>query len=297
MIFFKGCGEKMEEKNEDLLKGGLLLSSEDFGEPDKVKENKNKLLAAINNINRLHAQQQEYIRQQEEAERQAEKPEEVKLDEYILSKDIQSGEGGDNGDVMFTNDAVDKPDTTQDTGAFEPVDLNSEEYSAESETPAMAETTDTPANPEPMYVVSETEKKGKGAKKGKKDKNIKKHPYVRNSTDEEVKEGKGVAWLAYILFFIPLLIKGKNNYVRHHANEGLEIFIVDVFAVALLCVGYMVKNNNTWIKLALMVSLIAGVVLLILTTITKIVMIIMCLAGKEARTPWLGHIKFIKPIK
>ena len=72
---------------------------------------------------------------------------------------------------------------------------------------------------------------------------------------------------------------------------------MDILAAALFCVGYIVKNDNTWINLVLMISLIAGVVLLILTTITKIVMIFMCIAGKEARTPWLGHIKFIKPIK
>lgn len=285
----------MEQKNEDLIKGGLLLSSEDFGEPTKVKENKNKLLAAINNINRLHAEQQENIKKQEEAEKLAEQPEEVKLDEYILSKDIQSDEN--KGEVMFTNDNVVDPNATETSSeGFEPVEMAEAPTASteEQQTPTMDETDGTPANEQPMYVVGEADKKGKN---GKKDKKLKKKVYVRNATDEEVKEGKGVAWLSYILFFIPLLIKGKNNYVRHHANEGLEIFIIDILAVALFCVGYIVKNDNTWINLVLMISLIAGVVLLILTTITKIVMIFMCIAGKEARTPWLGHIKFIKPIK
>ena len=44
----------------------------------------------------------------------------------------------------------------------------------------------------------------------------------------EIIAGKPFAWLAYILFFIPLLFKKNNRFVRLHANEGLELNIIDL---------------------------------------------------------------------
>ena len=208
----------------------------------------------------------------------------VRLDDYILAKDIQKdGSKPTSDEVIFQNDNVVSTDTP------EAMNMEPDNYA----TPTVSENTaitEEPKQEEPVYVVGEKGKKGKKNKKAKKQ-------YVRVSTDEEVKEGKGVAWLAYILFFIPLLIKRNNNFVRHHANEGFEVFLIDILGVALFVVGYVLKSENSWLTLALMVSLIAGVVLLVLTTITKIVLIIMSLAGKEARSPWFWNIRFIRPKK
>jgi len=277
----------MEQKNNDLIKGGLPLSSDDFVDKGKMKEDKLKILAAINNINRLHsAQQQKAAEVEEKPEVQAEQDSTVSLDDYILAKDIQKDTSEPTRDEMiFQNDNVVSTDEPNEA-------MNLEPEPATYDTPIATENANIEeAKPaEPVYVVGEEDKKGKKKKKGRKER-------VRVSTDEEVKEGKGVAWLSYILFFIPLLFKRNNNFVRHHANEGFEVFLIDVLGVALFLVGYMLKSENSWLTLALMVSLIAGVVLVALTTVTKIVLIFMSLAGKEARSPWFWNIRFIRPKK
>ncbi len=128
---------------------------------------------------------------------------------------------------------------------------------------------------EPKYVINEK----KGRRKG--------HDPV--STNEEIKEGKGVAWLAYIIFFIPLLFKGKNAYVRWHANEGVELFLLDILGAGLFCVGWFIKSTNEIYTLLLLASLTAGTVLIVISVLTRLVMIPFALAGKEVQHPWLFH--------
>ncbi len=333
----------MDEKNEDLILGGLPLSSSDFVEPEKAAENKNKILAAISNINKIHAERQATANAAIANEIKATKQEEVNLDNYILSKDInrndepttvqnESNSEETNSAIVTETEPQQNEEINDVLSAFIPADMQSEntaptaqdgagepmfvdnpvdpmvaqnvadanngynEQSAEQFDQNSATPLDVNANEnsgeQPMFVVGEEEKSDKKGKKEKK----KKHE--NKCTPEEIKQGKSIAWLAYILFFIPLLINRKNNFVRHHANEGMEVFFIDILGAALIVVGKIVKpGENSIINLLLMISLIAGVVLLILTTLTKLVLIVMSLLGKEARSPWMWNIKFIKPIK
>jgi len=127
-----------------------------------------------------------------------------------------------------------------------------------------------------------------------------KHKNVRiiNSNDvviapSDVQESRKYAWLAYILFFIPLLINRHNEYVRHNVNEGLEIFIVDVIASVLLILNAVINTTNLVLDGLLLVGSIIGIGLLILTTITKIYMIIISALGKKVNTPWFWNIRMI----
>ena len=333
----------MDEKNEDLILGGLPLSSSDFVEPEKAAENKNKILAAISNINKIHAERQATANAAIANEVKATKQEEVNLDNYILSKDInrndepttvqnESNSEETNSAIVTETEPQQNEEINDVLSAFIPADMQGEntaptaqdgagepmfvdnpvdpmvaqnvadtnngynEQSAEqfdqnSATPLDVNASEN-SGEQPMFVVGEEEKSDKKGKKEKK----KKHE--NKCTPEEIKQGKSIAWLAYILFFIPLLINRKNNFVRHHANEGMEVFFIDILGAALIVVGKIVKpGENSIINLLLMISLIAGVVLLILTTLTKLVLIVMSLLGKEARSPWMWNIKFIKPIK
>ena len=131
--------------------------------------------------------------------------------------------------------------------------------------------------------------------KEKKEKRVR----IINSTDavitpEDIKESRKYAWLAYILFFIPLFINRSNEYVRHNVNEGLEIFIFDVLAAVLLILNAVIDSANMIVSFILMLGSIIGIVLLILTTITKIYMIVITLMGKRANTPWLWNFRIIK---
>lgn len=111
--------------------------------------------------------------------------------------------------------------------------------------------------------------------------------------EDDIKANKKFAWLAYILFFIPLCINAKSPFIRLHANEGLDVFFIDLFASILMVCGVVIKFP---IDLAIVgyLMIIFSVGLFILTTITKIFQIIQVCRGKQNQTPWLWKTRFIK---
>lgn len=111
---------------------------------------------------------------------------------------------------------------------------------------------------------------------------------------DDVKQTKNIAWLAYILFFIPLLINKNSAYVRHNANEGLEINVFDFIGIVLTILGTCIKTTSTTVHLLLLIFTLVGLGLLVLTTITKIYMIYATLKGKTVETPWMWRLKIIK---
>ncbi len=52
-------------------------------------------------------------------------------------------------------------------------------------------------------------------------------------TQQEIDDGKGLAWLSYlgILFLIPLLAKPDNKFCKTHAKQGLVMAIAWILAV------------------------------------------------------------------
>lgn len=111
---------------------------------------------------------------------------------------------------------------------------------------------------------------------------------------EDAVQNKNIAWLAYLLFFIPMLINSKSPFVRHHANEGLEINIFDFIGLTLLLVGSLVNSTVAAVHALMIIFVIVGAGLLVLTLVTKIYMIIATLQGKETNTPWMWNLKIIK---
>ena len=113
----------------------------------------------------------------------------------------------------------------------------------------------------------------------------------------EIISGKGVAWLAYILFFIPLLFRRKNRFVRLHANEGLELNIVEVLSALLIGQYFLLPKimetmNNTVSTISLWACII-GVGLIGACILTIIPMIVCALCGKTIENPWLWHKRII----
>lgn len=141
-------------------------------------------------------------------------------------------------------------------------------------------------NEKPKYTINNKDTAG----------NNKKSKYPQSvSTKEDIKAGKGVAWLSYILFFIPLLFQGKNPFVRWHANEGLELNLLDLLGAGLLVSGWMLESDNILISTIYLAMITIGAIIIALTTFTKIVMVVFCLSGKEARNPWgLRRYRIIK---
>lgn len=112
--------------------------------------------------------------------------------------------------------------------------------------------------------------------------------------ETEIKEGRGVAWLAYLLFFIPLLLNRNNRYVRLHANMGLELNILELL-IAILIVPKLILTSITGTGAVILTILaLVGVVLLASCAITIIPMIIGAIVGKAYQRPWLFKKRFIK---
>lgn len=107
-------------------------------------------------------------------------------------------------------------------------------------------------------------------------------------------QNKNIAWLAYILFFIPLLINRKSPFIRHHANEGLEINIFDTIGITLLLIGTLINKPSIALHGVLIICVLIGSGLLVLTTITKIYMVTTTLKGKTTNAPWTWKLRIIK---
>lgn len=116
----------------------------------------------------------------------------------------------------------------------------------------------------------------------------------KNFVSPDAKNVSRFAWLAYILFFIPLLINRKSAYVRHSANEGLEINFIDLLGIICILVGKFVTPSTLIVEGVLIGLMIMGSILLVLTTVTKVFMIVATLKGKYVSTPWFWNIEIIR---
>jgi len=286
----------MEKNNQNFIKGGLPLGSGDFVNPENARESKSKLLAALDNINKVHEEKMGSIVDNSEISNKLNvnmaidmAQESVSQDNYYNPQDFannqfvpyenntdQSNSYIPAGDFQFENPNPVSPD------GFENFDMDTSqavEYENEPQPEENVVSPETFDQGEPMYIMDEKEigKRGKGKFKAK----------GNTIASDQIKSGKGVAWLAYILFFIPLLLKGKNAFVRHHANEGLCINIIDVIGLVLFFVGDKVSVANKWAEVALTLTMVVGIAIIALTTITKLSLIIMTLFGKEANNPFI----------
>lgn len=110
----------------------------------------------------------------------------------------------------------------------------------------------------------------------------------------EIREAKSYAWLAYLLFFIPLLINRRNRFVRVHANEGLELNIIEILGILLLIPFFTLTNLDGTMHTVTFVLVLAGIVLLGMCALTIIPMMICAMCGLQFQTPWLWKKRMIK---
>ena len=125
----------------------------------------------------------------------------------------------------------------------------------------------------------------KGFKEGKE---------IINLDKMEIRQGKGIAWLAYIFFFIPLLMNKTNRFVRLHANEGLELNIMELLAVILMAQYFLLTSATGTLLTIITIASLVGFILLVACALTIIPMIVGAMLGKTYQNPWLWRKRIIK---
>lgn len=98
----------------------------------------------------------------------------------------------------------------------------------------------------------------------------------------DAEENKAAGILAYILFFVPLLMAPKSRFARYHANQGLLLLIV---AVAVNIIGTIIPFLG-WLVI-LPVGMIAVFTLLVIG-------IINASNGVMKPLPIIGNYEIIK---
>lgn len=118
--------------------------------------------------------------------------------------------------------------------------------------------------------------------------------YKINLDKMEIREAKGYAWLAYLLFFIPLLINKNNRFARIHANEGLEINIMEILGAILVLPYFIFTKATGTLETIIFVSVLLGFVILGMCALTIIPMMICAMCGLQFQIPWLWKKRMIK---
>ena len=132
---------------------------------------------------------------------------------------------------------------------------------------------------------------------------IKAHKEQKKGTERikldrmEVISGRKIAWTAYILFFIPLLFKRNNRFVRIHANEGLELNIMEILSGILVGQYFLLPKlvetlSATWSMVSFVVCMV-GAGLLGACAFTCLIALIASFFGNQHQTPWLWKRRMI----
>ncbi|MDW7656049.1 MAG: zinc ribbon domain-containing protein [Bacillota bacterium] len=109
---------------------------------------------------------------------------------------------------------------------------------------------------------------------------------------EDIEKNKGMAALAYILFFLPLVACPDSRFGRYHANQGLLILIGAVGGgIALAIISTILGLISYYL---LFISSLLYVVLYVGLTVLIVMGIINAVNGKAKPLPLVGHIKIIK---
>ncbi|MBR4745338.1 MAG: hypothetical protein IK070_01350 [Clostridia bacterium] len=198
----------------------------------------------------------------------------IDKNEYYEAKEA-SKENIKKGAYLTENDGLFDPDNIEDDQVIVGKESASKKSSEASPFGGMTE--ETPAD--------EDEKQPKYKVKKEKQKQF---------VDSGDTSGKGVAWMAYILFFIPLIFAGKKSYVRHHANQGLVINFVDVIIAALIGAKFLPMDFISQNEELFQILYAVGLFIALISIFTRLAMAVLSLFGKRFRLPILGKLNIIK---
>ncbi len=118
-------------------------------------------------------------------------------------------------------------------------------------------------------------------------------------TEEQIKEGRKIACLSYlgVLFLIPLFADKDNSYSKHHAVQGLALFLLKLiwlfFSWILIPILALLDSGATYLHSSSNFKLIINVIAVIgwgIFFIVAIIGIITAALGKLWRVPIVASI-------
>lgn len=93
---------------------------------------------------------------------------------------------------------------------------------------------------------------------------------------QSANKNTGMAVVAYLLFFVPLLTDAKNDpFVKYHVKQGLVLFIGWIISWAIVIIPFLGLILNPIISIALLILLVVG--------------IMNALAGRQTPLPVIGQ--------
>lgn len=120
-------------------------------------------------------------------------------------------------------------------------------------------------------------------------------PNFPEATEEQIKEGKSLAWLSYlgILFLIPLLAHKDNPFSKYHARQGMLLFFLEVILGILWAIlgaiagAIAVATYGGGAICLLLLGIVMGILYLVVA-VFAIIGIIQSVTGKFWRMPVFG---------
>ena len=108
----------------------------------------------------------------------------------------------------------------------------------------------------------------------------------------DIEKNKGLAALAYLIFFIPLIACGDSKFGRYHSNQGLLLLIAGLACNIVVKIVGTVFLTISW-RLFFIETLLFGVLELLLLAFF-IIGLVNAINGKAKELPIIGKFKIIK---
>jgi len=110
--------------------------------------------------------------------------------------------------------------------------------------------------------------------------------------EEDIRQNKTMAGLAYILFFLPLIVCKDSRFGRFHANQGLLLLILSVTGYIAISIVTAILATITW-RLFGFISLLYSLFGLFILAIA-IYGLVNGLNGKAKELPVIGKYRIIR---
>lgn len=108
-------------------------------------------------------------------------------------------------------------------------------------------------------------------------------PVIPQGNKSDIEKNKGVAIVAYFIFFLPLLVAKDSKFAMYHANQALNLFLFSL-------IGWLVSFITAFI----LIGFLIGIIVWIATIIFLIIGIINAAKGEMKELPIIGGFELIK---